>query len=271
MAKVTSNEAISGSVGAIAGAVITVLVTVVAGCYAEDRRSQESRVQTYLDDVGELLVDNSDNMLAGGSEVPENALVRAKTVGLVEDIDPTRRTTIVGFLYDTSLIGVPPAEAEDSCSQAVSEDARPPVRLGRARLDGIALSNSDLTGIGLSNTYLSRANFYYANMPQSNLHYTVMRQANLNRVSFKCANLSWSDLQLANLSRSDLSYADLSHSDLRGASLYLATLNNTNLEGARNLTQEQVEQAYGNGETTLPDDLKRPSAWVPDEQAEKND
>ena len=60
----------------------------------------------------------------------------------------------------------------------------------------------------------------------------------------------------ANMQGGDLRRASLRGADLRGANLHRA-----DLEGAIHLSQEQLEQAVGDGNTTIPEGLTRPAAW----------
>ena len=67
-------------------------------------------------------------------------------------------------------------------------------------------------------------------------------------------------------------YADLQYAFLQGAHLQGAHLEGADLRGAVGLTQEQLDQAFGDDHTTLPDGLNRPAHWtkaVPDEQPPK--
>lgn len=67
--------------------------------------------------------------------------------------------------------------------------------------------------------------------------------------------------------RGDLTGAWLTGADLTEANLSGALLNEANLATARNLTQQQVESAHGDGQTKLPDGLQRPAHWPADPAA----
>ena len=54
---------------------------------------------------------------------------------------------------------------------------------------------------------------------------------------------------------------DLAATDLRGANLWDAHLQGARLPGAVGLTQEQLDMAFGNDRTLLPDGLTRPARW----------
>lgn len=281
-------------VGVIAAALIAALaalITLAANTWtanrSEEQRVRESELQDYLDDVGGLLRDEGATMLAGDSSDTENALVRAKTVSLIQGLDAPRKTTVVGFLYDTSLIRIKSedlAEAYEDAETgvycpwaesgyAVSGGAESPVLPYRAHLEAIALPNSYLRAVNLSQAYLSGANFYYSDLRLANLYYSKLDGAFLRSANLGCANLRGTDLSNADLSYSDLSYSDLSCAeldctDLSYSNLRCAELQGANLQGVTGLAQEQLEQAIGDEGTVLPGSLQRPGAWAvsPEEQ-----
>jgi uncharacterized protein YjbI with pentapeptide repeats len=78
---------------------------------------------------------------------------------------------------------------------------------------------------------------------------------------FRGADLRGADLNEAKLAGADLSGADLSGADLRGADLSGADLRGIDLRYARNLTQEQIDAAKGDGTTQLPSNLQIPNGW----------
>jgi Pentapeptide repeats (8 copies) len=80
-----------------------------------------------------------------------------------------------------------------------------------------------------------------------------LRIANLTDVNLSGANLIGADLVGADLSRARLFGANLSRADLR-ADLTRADLSR-DLTDAKNLTQEQLDQACGNADTKLPEGL----------------
>jgi hypothetical protein len=69
-------------------------------------------------------------------------------------------------------------------------------------------------------------------------------------------DLSGAVLTGANFSGADLFSTDLSRAVLRGADF-----RNANLSMTKNLTQEQINVAIGNGDTGLPDNLHVPENW----------
>ena len=92
-----------------------------------------------------------------------------------------------------------------------------------------------------------------------------MKNADLSEVNLTGAFLANANLSGANFTNSELIAADLAGSDLTEANLNNAYLNHADLSGANlkstlNLTPEQVETAFINKETLLPDSI--PIIWV---------
>ena len=138
--------------------------------------------------------------------------------------------------------------------------------------DGEETSHPDLHQIDLREIDLLDAQLNYANLSE-----TLLQYANLDRVHLQHANLSgaqlqnvkleYAYLQHANLSGAQLEnarlrYTQLEHADFKGAHLNNTFLIDTDLTQTKNLTQEQIDQAFGGAETTLlPDHLHTPDHW----------
>jgi len=63
------------------------------------------------------------------------------------------------------------------------------------------------------------------------------------------------------IGRNELRTTDLQPADLSGAILYGAILRGADLARTRNLAPAQIEKAFGDETTRLPDHLKRPASW----------
>jgi pentapeptide repeat protein len=105
------------------------------------------------------------------------------------------------------------------------------------------------------------------NLASARLRRASLRFATLSGADLAEADLSDADLTDARLDGADLSNADLSHAlltrtDFAGAKLYRTKLNGANLEDARNLTQEQLNESSGDASTDLPKHLKSPASWM---------
>ena len=98
------------------------------------------------------------------------------------------------------------------------------------------------------------------------LEHATLIDADLTASTLVQADLSYARMMRADLRSANLSNACLDHADLKAAQLNEAILCGTQLRHARNLTQEQIDQACGDESTALPPDLAIPAAWLKGEK-----
>lgn len=140
-----------------------------------------------------------------------------------------------------------------------------------AELPGAKLSHAHtqsckFAGASLKGAQLQEAGFLGANLRDADLEHSNLRDATLIGAGLQGAALQHADLRGANLDGTDLQgaylqNAQLAGTDLADANLRNAALHGANLKRAKNLTQQQIDGAQGNGDTTLPDGLQRPANW----------
>ncbi|TDJ59944.1 MAG: pentapeptide repeat-containing protein [Nitrospina sp.] len=113
-------------------------------------------------------------------------------------------------------------------------------------------SKADLKGADLSHQKLMQAKLDHANLEEADLSYSYLLCADL-----RGANLREADLTSAVLSEADLNGADLTDAEFTDAYLHGADLRNT-----INLTCDQLELAYLDKTTQLPDTIQL--TWTSD-------
>ncbi|MFN8502446.1 pentapeptide repeat-containing protein [Kouleothrix sp.] len=226
----------------------------------EDDRAQDAALQSYLDQITQLLLHEKLRTSQPDDEV--RSIARARTLTVLRVLDGLRKATVLQFLYEANLIGSIKLDNKttlSSMSAIVSLEGAdltlahlPKAMLNGAILSGVNLSDADLneaylagtdlSGASLSGTFLkgaelsgatlSRTNLDGANLEKAylykaNLQGALLREANLREASLREADLRVADLQAANLF-----YADLKGTDLREASLFQANLRCMNLRVA---------------------------------------
>ena len=167
------------------------------------------------------------------------------------------------FLEEVNLAG---AELDNADFQGA--------RLSGADLRGASLRNADLQDAYFGDSdsddarkaNLRGAHFEEADARGANLSGVDLQGAKFNGADLNGAVLSEAQLQVANLKNTvlenaDLTGANLQEADFEDADLYYADLHGANLRGAKNLTQEQIDGAFGDHETQLPQGLHAPSGW----------
>ncbi len=154
--------------------------------------------------------------------------------------------------------------------------------LWSAVLNSANLFEANLSKVSLGKATLFNADLTGADLTGALLHWAILIDAHLSGARLTRAELIWADLSGANLSGANLSGArlngaDLTGADLTGANLTEADLSGANLSGAnlsgavseltdaRNLTQQQLHEAFGGrtgvGQTILPEGMDYPGHW----------
>jgi uncharacterized protein YjbI with pentapeptide repeats len=251
----------------------------------QQQNAQDEALQSYLDQMSNLLLEKDLRASEEDSEV--RTLARARTLTVLERLDPSRKTAVMRFLVEAELV-----------QRVLERD--PTISLSGADLSGADLSRANLEEADLSGADLSRANLEEANLTGADLSEPYLGAANLSEPHLGAANLSDANLRGAHLLGADLTNADLSEpnlsyaflreatlgnadlsygylreadlrdaflleADLRGADLSRADLSEANLNGAQGVTEEQLEEQAKTLEgATMPNGQKRPEQTYED-------
>jgi len=167
---------------------------------------RENALQTYLDKMTELLLENKLRLSNATSE--EHQIARTRTITVLRRLDSERKGIIIRFLFEANLI------------------------LGDDSEIAIELIGADLSRADFSNTYLG----------EINLNGTNLNGAIFQNTDFSDSYLQGSSLHNANLSNAILAGVDLSYADLRNANLTGTDLTGANLTGA-SVTRKQLKSA----------------------------
>jgi uncharacterized protein YjbI with pentapeptide repeats len=233
---------------------------VEADQHIEEQRAQDEALQTYLEQMGQMLLDEDRPLLQSkvGDEV--QLLARARTVTILRRLDSARNRDILQFLREAQLV---PSNKYDIKEHIVRLDNS---NLSKADLRGANLDSFDLHG-----TNLSGADLRDARLPWSYLRYAKLNGANLRGADLRGApdqsgdaDLSDADLSDANLSEADLSYDNLSSANLQGANLSDANLTGADLSDAK-VTSEQLAETKSLEGATMPNDQKY-EEWLKDKE-----
>jgi uncharacterized protein YjbI with pentapeptide repeats len=221
--------------------------------HIEEQRAQDEALQTYLEQIGQMLLDK-DRPLRQSKEGDEvQLLARARTVTILRRLDSARNRDILQFLREARLVPSNKYEIQEHI-----------VRLDNSNLSKADLRGANLDSFDLHGTDLSGADLRDARLPWSYLPYAKLNGANLRGAYLRGdpdqsgdADLSDADLSDANLSEADLSYDNLSSANLQGANLTDAVLRGTNLSNAK-VTSEQLAEAKSLEGATMPDGSRHP-------------
>jgi uncharacterized protein YjbI with pentapeptide repeats len=170
-------------------------------------RAAEDKLQAYLGQMTELLLENGLRISSPESEV--RIVARARTLTTLRQLDGLRKGSLLSFLQEARLI-------EQGPSFATTNSV---VSLQGADLRGIVLLQANLTGADLRATDLREGDLRYCRMTAANLERADLRGALLQRVSLTRARLRSADFSAADMSGANLEWADLPRMDLPSADL----------------------------------------------------
>ena len=222
----------------------------------EEQRAQDAALQAYLDQMSQLMLDGDLRSSKAGSAV--RTLARARTQTILAQLDDRRKSTVVQFLYEASLLERKQPVVSLSDVRLRGADLSQ-LDLSEANLSGADLRGADLRGANLSDADLSEAKLHKADLRSSFLSGADLSEAYLIETELTDATLTFANLGGTKLSGADLSRALLSDADLSEAYLFEtdlgdADLQDAYLQDARGVTEEQLEkQAQTLEGATMPD------------------
>jgi uncharacterized protein YjbI with pentapeptide repeats len=241
----------------------------------ENQRAQDTALQAYLDQMGELILKR--DLLESEEGDPAYILAQARTSTAIRRLDAEHNKSVIRFLTDSGLTGSPVA--------ATSGEESPISILRKIDLSGTALRGADLTKADLRDATLRNTDLRYASLTGADLRGAFLYKANLRGTDLEGADLSGpysrgsnegAYLSEANLSYASLSNADLSNASLSEANLSYANLYDTDLRGAylseANLSYASLSGADLSGATlddaTMPNGQKYED-WIKDREGRK--
>jgi Pentapeptide repeats (8 copies) len=235
----------------------------------ERLNAQDTALQSYLDQMSDLLVNQHLRSLPPRSDI--HKLGEARTLAALLGLDSDHKRRPLKLVYDMGLIPIkePLFELENAGLDHadLSELSLREASVRRADLRATNLHGADLTGSDLSDANLSRANLlpYDERNPAKLSIHNLKDHALPSQKELRLAKVKYHLTRIGDRTHIrvvDLTLTDLTNTKLEGAILASAILVNANLRSVRGLTQEQVDSAIGNHKTKLPDPLKHSKAWA---------
>ena len=135
------------------------------------------------------------------------------------------------------------------------------VDLERFDLDGFRLENANLLDSNLNSATLKGASLEAASLEGAcfdgaTLEGAWLRRANLQGASLNGVKLKDVNFEEANLTKADLTWSNLQGADFKGAIIQGAIFEWAEVQDAKNLTAEQLLEAYVDDTTLLDPDLR---------------
>lgn len=130
--------------------------------------------------------------------------------------------------------------------------------LHSAWLDNTLFKGADFSAANMTEAWLEEADLRGARLEETTLNGAWMIGANLRGAEMDGAELRGARMRNANLQGAELDVAIVENTDISGANMQLVWLRGVDCRGFENLTQEQIDSAFGDATTTLPDDFTTP-------------
>lgn len=153
-----------------------------------DQRAQDEALQTYFDQMSQLLTDREHQMHEVKPGDSLRAVAQARTLTILTRLDGRRKGSVLQFLYETGLI--------------IRE--QPVLSLSNADLHGAVLHTAEMSEINLD-----RANLSHASFINVNFNGAFLREANLHQADLAGVNLSNATLKNADLSKANLAVLEV--------------------------------------------------------------
>jgi uncharacterized protein YjbI with pentapeptide repeats len=185
----------------------------------------ESRLQSFIDRMAELLLKESLRSAAVDSEVVQSAVVRAKTT--LRTIDPSRKAIVIQFLHDVGLIS-----SKSACSLMLDRADLKDVDLSMAQLAGIYLPAVNFENSKLVITNLDHAYMPFSQFTRTDLSYADIKNSELAHAKFFKSNLRNAKMQGTRLEQTMFVETNLTSADLEGAYLERTIFHKVNFQGA---------------------------------------
>jgi uncharacterized protein YjbI with pentapeptide repeats len=161
-----------------------------------EQRAQDEALQAYLNQMDTLLLEK--DLLTANQDSVVVTLARARTLTVLERLDPSRKAAVMQFLVEAELVFRGMAQLDPVIELHGANLGETDLR--SANLSGAILSEADLSGADLSNTILDATVLYKADLSGADLGGALLSETDLSGADLSNANLSeatgWTAAQL---------------------------------------------------------------------------
>jgi uncharacterized protein YjbI with pentapeptide repeats len=127
-----------------------------------------------------------------------------------------------------------------------------------AWLDNTSFRGADFSSANMTEAWLEEADLQGARLEEAVLNGAWIIGANLQDVAMDGAELRNAKMSKTNLLGAELDGVYLDKTDISGANMQLVWLRGVDCRGFDNIVQDQIDSAFGDTTTTLPDGFTRP-------------
>ena len=154
--------------------------------YEQEREKyHDNLLLSYYDDVGKLLKESNGTL---SSNPIISALVRAKTLNVVEQVGPKKSVYLIKFLYDANQLSLGLKSLDLTNAQLNNIDLSTLPTLSNIYFIGAHLNNASFSGQDLSGSHFANVRLQQANFSRANISFTVFQNVDLTKSTFREAN-----------------------------------------------------------------------------------
>lgn len=257
----------------------------------EEKRAQDAALQSYLDHMTHLLLEEDLRHTDPNDE--KRAVARGRTLTVLRILDPKRKASVIQFLHEAGLIngsepiiGLHGADLRRLDLRYVyfgekDEEEEDEQRVKSIQtIRGVNFTGAFMEGANLRDLYIPYADFSMARLTNADLSgvffkFTKMKGAKLTNTNLTSAYLRLANLERAKLTRANMQNAILDDANLSGSDLTGANLTGANLRGANlmncEVTSEQLASAINVGAPPMHIELKhKKQALEPEQSADES-
>lgn len=244
------------------GMLMDILIFAVVIVWLYKRQEKNNRLRNYHEQLEDFRFWQSDE------GVHRKVGILARLRKMAKPLPSLRRMELCGAYlkgWDLREVDLSTANLENAFLLEADLDG---ANLEDANLEKAYLQNASLKRTNFQNAYLGWVDFRDADLSEArllcaNLENAVLWQANLRGVDGEGAYLDGADFTNADLRESRFVAVDFGRANLRNAQLNDADLRGADLRQTADLSAEQLETAWIDGDTKLPDHLiAQQDAWL---------
>jgi hypothetical protein len=224
----------------------------------EAQSAKDAALQSYLDQMTDLMLDRKLLKSEPGDNVFK--IARARTATVILTLDAERNFAVTSFLTESGLSG-------DEGLLEVSIPLLRGMTLRDARLAGADLRNANLAGTQLDEANLRGAYLSFAALRGADLHNADLRETDLRGADLSSTN--WGK-EVGTDESTELT-TSLRRANLTDAMLTKANLTGADLSRAKGITNKELEQQASSLEgATMPNGQKYED-WLKDKEDRKEE
>ncbi|CAM4847373.1 unnamed protein product [Rotaria magnacalcarata] len=193
----------------------------------ENEKYLDALLVTYMNEIGTLFMNNNGSLTASPIIATP---VRLKTLTIARQLDPSRNTQLVKFLYEASQLtnGQNPLDLSGAQFDGINLDSiAQHLQMRRLSLFGAHLNNASFRRLDLSNANFSQAHLKGVSFVGTYFEHVDFSHAILLEADFERSSISYALFDNANMVRAKFSLTDVWDSQFTKTNMGQIIIQNT--------------------------------------------